>query len=150
MGRLPQGREASGAELRGRPEAETTVVSACLLGVRCRYDGSSRDSPEMLSRLAHTLLVPVCPEQLGGLPTPRSPCRLQGGSGADVLAGRAHVVDDSGADMTAAFLRGAQEAVGIARRVGATRARDATTVGGADAPAEGSAKSRTAIQRIEV
>ena len=65
------------------------LISACLLGARCRYDGSSKPHP-LAARLAqsHTL-VPVCPEQLGGLPTPRPPAERRGqqvvtGEGIDV------------------------------------------------------------------
>jgi uncharacterized protein YbbK (DUF523 family) len=67
-------------------------------------------------------VIPVCPEQLGGLPTPRVPCDIVGGNGADVLAGRARVLDESGADRTAEFIRGAEEAVAMSKRFGATRA----------------------------
>ena len=106
----------------GRHKAEKTLASACVLGVRCRYDGSSRPDPDVLSRLSDLHITPICPEQLGGLPTPRVPCSIEGGTGADVLAGRARVVDESGADRTAEFVRGAEEAVEIAKRFGATRA----------------------------
>jgi uncharacterized protein YbbK (DUF523 family) len=65
-------------------------------------------------------IIPICPEQLGGLPTPRAPCQIEGGTGADVLAGKARVVDESGADKTAKFVRGATEAARIATTLGAT------------------------------
>ena len=80
------------------------LVSACLLGVCCRYDGASKAHP-LAERLAeqHTL-VPVCPEQLGGLPTPRPPAERRGG----------RVVTRSG-DVTEQYRRGAAEAVRLAR-----------------------------------
>lgn len=59
--------------------------------------------------------VPVCPEQLGGLPTPRTPADLAGGDGHDVLAGRASVIDRKGHDVTGQFLRGARQCLTIAR-----------------------------------
>lgn len=62
--------------------------------------------------------LPVCPEQLGGLPTPRRPARLVGGGGEAVLDGVARVVDDEGTDVTEAFLRGAREAAALARLCG--------------------------------
>ena len=68
------------------------------------------------------VLIPICPEQLGGLRTPREPCHIEGGKGADVLAGRARVIDETGADRTAEFVRGAKEAAEIAKTFGATRA----------------------------
>lgn len=49
------------------------LVSACLLGVRCRYDGESKSCPAVLDLAKEHELIPVCPEQLGGLPTPRTP-----------------------------------------------------------------------------
>jgi len=101
---------------------EAVLVSACLLGVCCRYDGTSREEPRVIADLAGTRMVPICPEQMGGLPTPRVPCDLVGGDGADVLEGRAHVVDKDGVDRTANFIRGAEESLKLAQRFGARRA----------------------------
>lgn len=84
------------------------LVSACLCGQRCRYDGQTKKNPDLMAVLAGKDMLPVCPEQLGGLPTPRPACRLIGGDGADVLAGRAIVMDHLGVDRTRAFLRGAR------------------------------------------
>jgi uncharacterized protein YbbK (DUF523 family) len=84
------------------------LVSACLCGKRCRYDGHTKLNQLLVTRLGMQKILPVCPEQLGGLPTPRPACRLVGGDGADVLAGRARVVDTLGIDRTAAFLQGAR------------------------------------------
>lgn len=94
------------------------AISACLLGVRCRYDGGSRVHPEALRLATQGGLVPVCPEQLGGLATPRTPAEIVGGDGNDVLEGRARVVDESGRDVTEAFLRGARETVALCRILG--------------------------------
>ena len=121
----PENSNPAPATARGggrRWTAEKAVASACVLGVHCRYDGSSRPSPDLLARLSEIIFIPICPEQLGGLPTPRAPCSIEGGSGADVLAGRARVVDESGADKTAEFVRGAKESAEIAKVFGATRA----------------------------
>jgi len=100
------------------------LVSACLLGVACNHEG--RGSPRaVVDELArHYRLVPVCPEVLGGLPTPRAAAELQGGDGADVVAGTgdARVVNIEGEDVTAAYRRGADAAVAIAMAVGAERA----------------------------
>ncbi|MEW6399399.1 MAG: DUF523 domain-containing protein [Bacillota bacterium] len=101
---------------------DRVLVSACLLGVQCRYDGEHEFSAEVVAAAATRCLVPVCPEILGGLPTPRPPAEVVGGDGADVLAGRARVVTGEGRDVTAAFLRGAQEALRVARLVGAREA----------------------------
>ena len=83
------------------------LVSACLLGVCCRYDGDSKAYPgiEQLAR-RHTL-VPVCPEQLGGLPTPRPPAERRGD----------RVVTRSG-DVTEQYRRGAEEALKLCKLLG--------------------------------
>ena len=83
------------------------AASACLLGYRCRYDGRTSPSSALLKRMSKEAVLPVCPEELGGLPTPRSPSDLQGGDGFDVLDGRARVVNRDGHDVTRAFVRGA-------------------------------------------
>jgi uncharacterized protein YbbK (DUF523 family) len=100
------------------------LISACLLGVACNHEG--RGSPRaIVDELAkHYRLVPVCPEVLGGLPTPRAAAELQGGDGSDVVAdtGDARVVNIEGEDVTAAYRRGAEAAVTVAKAVGAERA----------------------------
>ena len=100
------------------------VISACLLGVACNHEGrgSARAVVDELAR--HYRLVPVCPEVLGGLPTPRAAAEMVHGTGADVLAGagEARVVNIEGEDVTAAYRRGAEAAVAIAKAVGAQRA----------------------------
>jgi uncharacterized protein YbbK (DUF523 family) len=105
-------------------EKPPLLISACLLGVACNHEG--RGSPRaVVDELARRYrLVPVCPEVLGGLPTPRSAAELTGGDGADVMAGAAgaRVVNADGRDVTAAYCRGAEAAVTLARAVGATRA----------------------------
>ena len=83
------------------------AASACLLGYCCRYDGRTSPSKALINRAAREAILPICPEELGGLPTPRIPCEVHGGDGFDVLEGRAKVVDSEGNDATQAFLRGA-------------------------------------------
>jgi len=94
------------------------MVSACLLGVNCRYDGGSCLRPHLIDKLRGVALIPVCPEQLGGLPTPRPRQALVGGDGHDVLAGRARLVNELGHDVTENLVRGAREAVRLARLFG--------------------------------
>lgn len=107
-----------------RERERVWIVSACLLGERCRYDGDTANegARRRLDVLAGDAVVPVCPEVAGGLPTPRVPAHLVGGDGADVLDGRARVVDDAGRDVSDAFLRGAGVALEAARVHGATHA----------------------------
>jgi uncharacterized protein YbbK (DUF523 family) len=96
------------------------LVSACLLGVRCSWnsDHNRCDAAIRLSR--KEVLLPVCPEQLGGLPTPRVPQEIKGGSGDDVLSGRCRVLNKDGIDVTDALKRGAEETLRIALAMGAT------------------------------
>ena len=91
----------------------TVLVSACLLGVACRYDGASKGLPDSVLRelMARHVLVPACPEQLGGLPTPAPSERL--GS---------RVVARTGVDVTDAYTRGAQQTLALAQRFGCTAA----------------------------
>lgn len=98
---------------------ERVLVSACLLGLRCRYDAIPLDPLRLPEGFCP---IPLCPEQLGGLCTPRSPAQMVGGDGMAVLEGRARVVDQSGKDLTEAFLRGAEEVVRVVRLLGIRRA----------------------------
>ena len=85
------------------------VVSACLAGVPCRYDGRAAPDGECAAMVERGEAVVACPEVMGGLGCPRDPCEIVGGDGVDVLAGRAKVVDKNGADRTEAFVLGAQK-----------------------------------------
>jgi len=91
------------------------LVSACLAGLCTRYDGLSKGSPSCMLQLADYFWIPVCPEQLGGLPTPRPAAVLVNGDGHDVLAGLAQVRDRNGLDVSAAFIRGAVMVLTIAQ-----------------------------------
>ena len=101
---------------------ERVLVSACLLGLRSRYDAAGKARDDALELLDGRICVPVCPEQMGGLPTPRPKSHLTGGDGWAVLAGKAKVLSDSGQDVTPAFLRGAEECVKLAKLFRATHA----------------------------
>ena len=84
------------------------LVSACLLGLRCRYDGRSKPSAAVLALGEKHTLLPLCPEQLGGLPTPRPPAEWQG----------ERIVNRAGQDVTEAYRRGGEEAVRLAKLTG--------------------------------
>jgi uncharacterized protein YbbK (DUF523 family) len=102
-------------------EARVVLVSACLIGEACRFDGRSKRSERVLAALEGKEVVPVCPEVGGGLPIPRAPVELSGGTGVDVWAGRARALErEAGVDRTDAFLRGARLALEAARKFGAT------------------------------
>lgn len=91
------------------------LVSACLVGLCTRYDGKIVDNPACRAKLGDFLWIPFCPEQLGGLPTPREAADLVGGDGEDVLSGRAQVCGKSGADYTEAFIHGAHQVLHLAK-----------------------------------
>ena len=97
------------------------IVSKCLTGECCRYDGGSKPDERIIELVKNGLAVPVCPEQLGGLPTPRKPSELTA-DGAEVLMGRGCVVMCDGTDVTEAFIKGANAALDIAKACGAERA----------------------------
>ncbi len=104
-------------------EKERILVSACLLSIPCQYNGELarlRLGPDWLEKFGDRI-IPVCPEQLGGLPTPRKPVEIQGGDGKDVLAGRARVVSEDGEDFTAPFVRGALAVLNIAQVTSAAK-----------------------------
>ena len=92
------------------------LVSACLVGIPCRYDGGSCPHDRLQALAAQGDVLPICPEVSGGLPTPRPPAEIRGGDGGDVLEGRAQVVNIKGKDVTAEFLAGAEKALRIAQR----------------------------------
>lgn len=98
------------------------LVSSCLLGVACRYDGDHSLAEEITSKTRQMHVIPICPEQLGGLPTPRPPSSIVNGDGEEVLRGRARVINDRGEDVTGAFLKGAHETLALAKLTGAKKA----------------------------
>lgn len=98
------------------------IVSACLAGMPCGYDGRGRPAPEGIELVKAGKAVPVCPEQLGGLATPREPAEIAGGDGAGVLDGNASVLSRSGTDLTEAFRLGAGRVLDIARQHDCRRA----------------------------
>ncbi|MBM4064589.1 MAG: DUF523 domain-containing protein [Planctomycetes bacterium] len=85
------------------------LVSACLWGFNCRFDGQSRTNESLISSLRNIHIIPFCPEQLGGLPTPRHRAWITHGDGKDVLEGRSKVINEVNNDVTAQFIKGAVE-----------------------------------------
>jgi len=102
--------------------ARPVIVSACLLGLRTRYDGSAKKDEGMLKLALQRCLVPVCPEQLGGLPTPRPPSTFRGGDGDAVLDGTAKVINTDCCDVTREFINGAHAVLQIAHALGVREA----------------------------
>lgn len=88
------------------------LCSACLLGIKCRYDGESKPCDKVLALAKEEVLIPVCPEQLGGLSTPRIPQERIGNK----------VINKSGEDVTDNFDRGAKEVLKLTKLLGVTEA----------------------------
>ncbi len=92
------------------------LISACLLGIKCTWDGKDIYRNDKAIKLLNSeTLIPVCPEQLGGLKTPRAPQEIQGGTGEDVLDGKCKVLNSSGEDVTQEFITGAEETLNLAK-----------------------------------
>ncbi len=91
---------------------DNILVSACLLGVSCRYDGQSRPNENVIALKDKYNMIPVCPEIMGGLPTPRLP--------SEIVNGR--VVMENGKDVTMEYQRGAFEALRLAGLFGCRKA----------------------------
>ncbi len=101
------------------PVRKPVVVSACLIGINTRYNGGNALSSEAMEMLKGNFAIPACPEQLGGLPTPRPKASIIEGEGSGVLDGKSRVKDENGADVTGQFLKGAEEFLKIVRLSGA-------------------------------
>lgn len=91
----------------------TIMVSACLAGVPCRYDGASRPHPIVMELLRKGQAFAFCPETAGGLSVPRPPAEITQGGGEGVWSGKARVVTRDGTDVTDQFVRGATEALNL-------------------------------------
>lgn len=107
---------------RALPVDGPVLVSACLAGRACAYDGSARPDETILDLVREGRAILVCPEEEGGLGTPRPAAEIDGSSGDAVLDGRARVVTDRGVDVTAEYLDGARIAVERAQQHGCAAA----------------------------
>ena len=88
------------------------LVSACLLGLPCRYDGRSKPHPAIVKLSETKTLIPFCPEIYGGLPTPRPPAEIQG----------KRVMNAENMDVTAQYRKGAEEALRLCKMLGCEKA----------------------------
>ncbi|WP_077048769.1 DUF523 domain-containing protein [Pseudomonas sp. KK4] len=93
------------------------LVSRCLLGHRVRYDGGASGPFDQLQAwLDEGRVVPLCPEVVGGLPTPRAAAEIAGGQGSEVLEGKVSVITTEGEDVSAQFLSGARQALELVQK----------------------------------
>ncbi len=93
------------------------MVSSCLMGENCRYDGGAKPCEQIIKMLEGEEYVMFCPEVMGGMDTPRQPCEIVGGDGDDVIDGKARVISKTGQDCTMYYLLGAQMTLEIAMRL---------------------------------
>ena len=91
---------------------ENILVSACLLGVACRYDGKRKPNEAVIALKEKYNPIPVCPEIMGGLPTPRLPSEIRGET--DIM--------ENGEDVTDKYSKGAEETLRLARLFGCGKA----------------------------
>jgi uncharacterized protein YbbK (DUF523 family) len=91
---------------------EKILVSACLLGTNCKYSGGNNYSEEVMEYLKDYEIIPICPEQLGGLPTPRPASEIIGDK----------VINNEGTDVTSNYQKGAEETLKIAKLLGIKKA----------------------------
>ncbi len=90
-------------------------ISACLLGMPCRYDGDSKPLPDLVKLInKNQIIIPFCPEIQGGLVIPRLPAEIIDGDGTMALKGKARVVNEKGEDYTEQFLNGAKAVLKMA------------------------------------
>ncbi len=90
-------------------------ISACLLGMPCRYDGGSKPLPDLVKLInKNQIIIPFCPEIQGGLVIPRLPAEIIDGDGTMALKGKARVVNEKGEDYTEQFLNGAKAVLKMA------------------------------------
>ena len=98
------------------------VISSCLVGENCKYEGGNNFHQKTNSIFEKGDSISVCPEVLGGLGVPRPRTEIQEGSGEEVLCGKTAVINEKGHDVTEYFIRGAQRALEIAQEKGITKA----------------------------
>jgi uncharacterized protein YbbK (DUF523 family) len=99
-----------------------TLLSACLAGVNCVYDGSNKKHPVFLELLKNKKAVIFCPEMLGGLKAPHAPSEIEHSSGGQVLKGVGRVLSCDGKNVTEFFVKGAQKTLEIAKKQGIKKA----------------------------
>lgn len=92
------------------------LVSACLVGINCKYSGGNNYNQKIFDLVKEGKAIPICPEQLGGLNTPRKPVELK------VINGKRYAIDNEGNDLTENFGRGALEVLNLAKNLNINKA----------------------------
>jgi uncharacterized protein YbbK (DUF523 family) len=92
------------------------LVSACLVGLNCKYNGGNNYNEEIFKLVKEGKAIPVCPEQLGGLTTPRAPAEIK------IIDGKKRVINNESIDVTKQFEKGAEEVLRLVKMLNITKA----------------------------
>lgn len=92
------------------------LISACLAGINCKYNGENNGNEKIMELIKNEKTILVCPEQLGGLKTPRIPAEIK------IINGEKRVITKDGIDVTLEYTRGANEVLELAKRFNITKA----------------------------
>ena len=92
------------------------LVSACLVGINCKYNGGNNYNKKIFELVKKGEAIPICPEQLGGLQTPRIPSEIK------IIDGKRHVINKEGEDVTQNFEKGAEEVLELAKKLNIKKA----------------------------
>ena len=92
------------------------LVSACLVGINCKYNGGNNYNEKIFELVKKGEAIPICPEQLGGLQTPRIPSEIK------IIDGKRHVINKEGEDVTQNFEKGAVEVLELAKKLNIKKA----------------------------
>ena len=92
------------------------LISACLIGLNCKYNGGNNFKEKALELVKNGEVIPICPEQLGGLTTPRDASEIK------IIDGKMHVINNKGIDVTNNFERGAKEVLELAKKLNIKKA----------------------------
>lgn len=92
------------------------LVSACLVGINCKYNGKNNYNEEIFNLVKEGKAIPVCAEQLGGLKTPRAPSEVR------IIDGKRYVINNKGEDVTLEFEKGAKEILELAKKLNIKKA----------------------------
>lgn len=87
------------------------LISACLVGINCKYNGKNNYNEKALELVKSGKAIPICPEQLGGLITPRIPAEIK------IIDGKRKVLNKNGEDVTQAFEKGANEVLELCKKL---------------------------------
>ena len=87
------------------------LVSACLAGINCKYNGGNNYNEKVFNLVKEGKAIPVCPEQLGGLTTPRKPSEIK------IVDGKRYVINKEGIDVTEEFEKGAEEVLALVKKL---------------------------------